>query len=87
MLEEVVHGENLRSDDDEEDSLSEGDGEWNPEFDDWKEEERDFTKKLNAARGGQQGGNNLQRQGGHSTVCSKSLHVSKANNCPVILLG
>jgi len=74
----VVRGEGLCRDDSEEDCLSESDEEWKPEFDDWREEERDFTKKLNAARGGQQGGNNLQRLSNHSSVCNKSLHVSSA---------
>lgn len=73
----MSRGEVYSSDDIEEDSLSGEDDDWKPEYGDWKGEDKDFTKKLNAARRGQHGGSNLQQHASHSAVASKSLQVSE----------
>lgn len=58
------------------DSFSEGEDDWKPEYDDWQGESKDFTKKLNAARSGHLGGNNMRHQGSDPVATSKSFHVS-----------
>ena len=59
-----------------ENSFSEEDDDWKPEYDDWEGERKDFTKKLNAARNEHSWGCNVRHQRNDSSSTSKSLHVS-----------
>lgn len=52
---------------------------WGLEYEDWRGETGDFTKKLNAVRSGQAGANVQQSRGdskGSSNITQKAIHVS-----------
>ena len=59
----------------EEGSLSEGENEWQLEYDDWQGERTDFTKKLNAARSLHVGASSGQQRNDYTPI-NKSFQVS-----------